>query len=152
DRALAATRDARVGDAIVDMTHHLQGLCKGRLNLLLLADIDYLGMDLAAVLFQLLCGLGVLGGIGAPDTDVGAGLSQRIGHAEADAAIAAGDQRHLAAEIEALVGHAFLFLSFLPRHTGEGREGEGLTLDFRNYRSLLGLSPSALDYEGTSPV
>jgi len=35
-----------------------------------------------------------------------AGLGQRIGHAESDAAIAAGDQRHLAREIEALVGHA----------------------------------------------
>ena len=30
---------------------------------------------------------------------------QRLGHAEADAAVAAGDERHLAAEIEALVGH-----------------------------------------------
>jgi hypothetical protein len=130
------------------MTHHLQGLCKGRLNLLLLADIDDLGMDLAAVLFQLLCGIGVLGGIGAPDADIGAGLSQRIGHAEADAAIAAGDQRHLAIEIEAFVGHGgSLPQLFLPRHTGEDREGEGLTAGSRNLRSelerpLLMLSPS----------
>ena len=48
---------------------------------------------------------GVLGRVGAPDGDVGAGLGHRVGHAEADAAIAAGDQRHLAGQIEWLVGH-----------------------------------------------
>src|SRR3546814_3850433 len=40
-----------------------------------------------------------------PDADVGAGLGDRFGHAEADAAVAAGDQHGLAGEIEELVGH-----------------------------------------------
>src|ERR1700722_19062308 len=87
------------------MAHHLQRLGEGCLDLLLIADIDDLAVDLAAMVLQLLCSGVVLLGVGAPDADVGAGLGQRIGHAEADAAIAAGDQRPLAAEIEALVGH-----------------------------------------------
>src|SRR5829696_4213788 len=63
-------------------------------------------MDLAAMALQLLGGTGILRGVGAPDADVGAGLGKCVGHAETDAAIAAGDQRHLARQIEAFVGHA----------------------------------------------
>src|SRR5262249_49769376 len=111
------------------------------------------GMDLAAVALELRGGRVGLVLARAPDADVGARLGQRVGHAEADAAVAAGHQRHLAREIEAFVGHGRrLPRSFLLRLTGEGREGEGLTADFRNCRSLLGLSPSALDDEGTSPA
>ena len=87
------------------MAHDLDRLGEARLDLLLVADIDDLGMDLAAMALQLLCGGGVLRRVGAPDADVGAGLGQGVGHAEADAAVAAGDQRHLARQIEALVGH-----------------------------------------------
>jgi hypothetical protein len=87
------------------VAHHLQRLGEARLDLSLVADIDDLCVDLAAVVPELLGGVGVLLGVGAPDADVGAGLGKRVGHAETDAAIAAGDQRHLARQIEALVGH-----------------------------------------------
>ena len=46
-----------------------------------------------------LCG-GVLLSVGAPDDDAGASLGHRIGHAEADASISPGDQRHLPGQID----------------------------------------------------
>ena len=89
------------------MAQHLHRLGEGRGDLLLVADIDDLGMHLAAMALQLLRRRIGLVLARAPDADIGASLGQGVGHAEADAAIAAGDQRHLAREIEALVGHAF---------------------------------------------
>ena len=127
DRALAAARDAGIGDAVVDMAHDLDGLGEGIDDLLLLADIDELGMDLAAVALELLARRVGLLLAGAPDADIGAGLGHRVGHAEADAAIAAGHQRHLARQIEALVGHVhsspFIFLS--PARGEDRRGGRG---------------------------
>src|SRR5262249_49736908 len=90
DRALATARDARVCPAFVAEAHYLQRLAEARLDLLLVADIDDLGMDLVAMPLEPLEGIGVLLGIGAPDADVGAGFSHRVGHAKANAAIAAG--------------------------------------------------------------
>jgi hypothetical protein len=92
DGALAAARDAGIGDAIVDMAHDLDRLGEARLDLLLVADIDDLGMHLAAKALQLLGSGDILGRVCAPDADVGAGFGQGFGHAEADAAVAAGDQ------------------------------------------------------------
>ncbi len=54
---------------------------------------------------KLLGGALVLVLVGAPDRDIGARLRDGVGHAEADAAIAAGDQRDLAGKIEGFVGH-----------------------------------------------
>jgi hypothetical protein len=96
------------------MAHDLQRLGEARLDLGLVADIDDLGVDLATVALQFLAGVCILPGVGAPDADVGAGLCKCIGHAETDAAIAAGDQRHLARQIEALVGHASPLPHILP--------------------------------------
>src|ERR1044072_8135993 len=48
DRALAAARDAGVGDTVVDVAHHLQRLGEARLDLRLVADIQDLGVDLSA--------------------------------------------------------------------------------------------------------
>jgi len=87
------------------MAHHLHRLCEGGLDLLLVADIDDLGMDLVAVFLELGDGRVVLFLARPPDADVGAGFGNCVGHAEADAAVAAGHQRHLARQIEALVGH-----------------------------------------------
>jgi len=91
------------------------------------ADIDDLGMHLAAVALELLGGRVGLLLAGAPDADIGAGLGHRVGHAEADAAIAAGHQRHLARQIEALVGHvhSLPFISS-PPIGGEENEQEEL--------------------------
>ena len=70
---------------------------KASIDLLLVADIDDLGVDLAAVALELLGRRVGLLLARAPDADIGARLGHRVGHAEADAAIAAGHQRHLAA-------------------------------------------------------
>ena len=43
--------------------------------------------------------------IGSPNGDVGTRLGQCLRHAETDAAIAAGDQRHSAGEIERSIRH-----------------------------------------------
>jgi len=94
-----------------------------RLGLRFVADIDDLGMHLVAMALQLLGSGGILGRVRAPDTDIGASLRQRLGHAEADAAVATGDQRHLARQIEALVGHA----SFPPGSTGAGYDPVALS-------------------------
>src|SRR5476649_315400 len=65
-------------------------------------------MDLVAVLLELDDSGVVLFLARSPDADVGAGFGHGVGHAEADAAVAAGHQCHLARQIEALVGHAML--------------------------------------------
>ena len=41
-----------------------------------------------------------LGAVAAGDGDAGAGVTQADGHAEADAAVAAGDQGHSAGEVK----------------------------------------------------
>ena len=74
----------------------------------LVAHVAFERDDLAAGLGELGFGGRVLVGVGAPDGDVGAGLRHGQRHAEADAAIAAGDERHLAGEIEGLVHELLL--------------------------------------------
>src|SRR6476659_4164144 len=69
-------------------------------------------MDLATMSFELLGGRVGLLLARAPDADISARFGHRIGHAEADAAVATGHQRHLAGEIEALIGHEYRPPSF----------------------------------------
>src|SRR6185436_3304250 len=47
--------------------------------------------------------------VGAPDAHGGAGPRQALGHAEADTAVAAGHERHLAREIESRMRHGSPF-------------------------------------------
>ena len=79
-----------------DFAHYLQS----RASEVFQTDIHPAAKDAAPMLLQCRFGVRVLLGIGAPDDEIGAGLRQRLRHAAADTAIAAGDERHLAAEIE----------------------------------------------------
>ena len=78
------------------MAHRLHGRGEGGIDLLLVAHIDQQRMDLAAMTLKLVGGRVGLLLARAPDADISARLGQRIGHAEANAAIAAGHQRDLA--------------------------------------------------------
>ncbi|MCY1224981.1 hypothetical protein D9M72_371630 [compost metagenome] len=62
------------------------------------------------MLGQAVGGGSVLGGIRAPDRDVGAGRGQPFGNAQADAAVAAGHQCHFAAQVEWVLCHVFVSL------------------------------------------
>jgi hypothetical protein len=121
ERARAAA-DAGIGDHGVDPAHLVHGLGHAGHDLGLLGDIDPLGQDADAGFLQLGLGLGVVLGIGAPDHDVGARLGQRFGHAEPDAAIAPGDQRHFAGQIEWRIGHGRRSLLSI---VWEGQTGSG---------------------------
>ena len=79
---------------------------EGLVDRRLVADVAHERDDACAVYGERRTRRGVLVGVRAPETDVGAGLCERLGHAEADAAVAAGDQRDFAGEIEGGVGHA----------------------------------------------
>ena len=103
ERGGAAPADAGVGKAAVDAAEHAQSLGEGRLYRLLVGDVADEGEDLAPGLGQLALGGGVLGDVGAPDRHVGAGVSHRPRHAQANAAVAARHQGHLAGQIEGLV-------------------------------------------------
>ena len=68
----------------------------------LVGDIGGHGDRLGAALFELGDRGERFGLVASDDRDRGAGFRQSAGHAEPDAAIAAGDDGHLAAEIEQL--------------------------------------------------
>jgi hypothetical protein len=87
------------------MAQHLHGLGEGVVTCFSSPTSTIWACTLRPWRFSLLGGRVGLVLARAPDADIGAGLGQRIGHAEADAAVAAGHQRDLAREIEALVGH-----------------------------------------------
>src|SRR5476649_2664281 len=127
------------------MAHHLHRLGEGIGHLLFVPDVDCLGMDLASVLPELGHGRVVLLLAGAPDTDIGAGFGHRIGHAEPDTAVAAGHQRHLAGQIEALVGHAPLPNENRPKRKPGGIKPRPVrSVNCRSRQSSLSVSTSTI--------
>ena len=96
----AAPADAGVDEARVDPAELADRLGHRRHDGLLVADVADHGVDVAAELRQLLDGGVVLRRVGAPDGDGRAALGEPLGVAEADAAVAAGDEADVAGEIE----------------------------------------------------
>jgi hypothetical protein len=92
--------DAGVDEARVDAPELADGLGHRRDDRLLVADVADDRVHVAADGGQLLDRGVVLGRVGAPDGDRRAALGQPLGVAEADAAVAAGDQPDVAGEIE----------------------------------------------------
>ena len=105
DEGRRAEADAGIGEARVDAPEFLHRRADAVDDLFLVGHVDFPRMDLHAMRAKLLGGALVLVLVGAPDRDIGARLRDGVGHAEADAAIAAGDQRDLAGKIEGFVGH-----------------------------------------------
>ena len=97
---------AAVAAADAGIAERGHGVGEGAVHGRAVADVDFLHQHAPSGGFQAGAGRLVLGLVLAPDGHVGAGLGDRLGHGEADAAIAAGDQRHLAGEIERLERHA----------------------------------------------
>ena len=97
--------DPGIGDHRVDAAHLRHRLGHAGRDRGLVGDVDHLGQHMDAGGLQPGLGIGVLGPVGAPDDHVGAGLGERLDHAETDAAIAARDQRHLALQIKRRIGH-----------------------------------------------
>src|SRR5262249_46230046 len=102
---VAAAGDAGIGETAVDTAEALQRLGEAGLDRRLVADIDLERRGFHAVLPDRRLGLGILRRVGAPDADLGASRRHGFCHAEPDAAVAAGDQRDLARQVERLVRH-----------------------------------------------
>src|SRR5262249_17290405 len=94
------TTDAGVGEDAVDLSEHLDRPGERREHLLLVADIAPLDVDAPAGLGELLAGGFVLLRVGTPGRDIGAGVSETRRHAEADAAVAPGDEGDMSGEID----------------------------------------------------
>jgi len=75
---------------------------------LLVRRVDRFGANAAPGRLKFLAGRVELIWIGAPDHHVRASLRQSFGHAEPDPAIAAGDQRDLAGQVERRISHGGL--------------------------------------------
>jgi hypothetical protein len=95
-----AAADARVGEAGVDPAELGDGAGERLLDRLLVGDVAAQRQHALAMALELLSRRRVLRLVGAPDAEVGAARRQRLGHAEADAAVAAGDEGDLAAQVE----------------------------------------------------
>src|SRR5215831_19091476 len=104
-----AAAHARIGEEGIHASHGLDRLRKATVHRGFVAHVAADGHGLAPVPLQLLERRVVLRLVCAPDADGGAGLCHRLRHAEADAAVATGDQRHLVGEIESLVRHGCPF-------------------------------------------
>src|SRR5215467_9523701 len=104
-----AAAHARIGEEGIHASQRLDRLREATVYRGLVAHVAADGHGLAPVPRELLERRVVLRLVGAPDAHGGAGLCHRFRHAEADAAIATGDQRHLAGEIESLVRHGCPF-------------------------------------------
>ncbi len=92
DERRVVAADPRVGEARVDLPEGVDGRGERRLDLRLVPDVALQGQHLGAVPAELLGRGLVLGLVGAPDRDVGPLRRQPVGHAEPDAAVAAGHQ------------------------------------------------------------
>ena len=107
---------AGVGKAGVQATELRERVGKYSLDHRLVADVAAKAEHAAAFAGQLRDRLIGLVLIRSPDRDLGAGLQQRLRHAQANAAVAAGDECFASAEIEGLV-HGW--------STGSGLAGVG---------------------------
>jgi hypothetical protein len=111
-----APAGARVVDEDVDRAHALQRLVGQAAGVFFLravggdpARVDAGGLQLGRGLLQVF-------GLARAQHDPGAGLAERVGHLQAQAARAAGDEGGLAGEVEELL---------------DGAGGHGLSLGFR---------------------
>src|SRR5206468_3144516 len=100
-----APAHARVGEAGVDPAEAGNRLGEGGLDGRLVGDVDPQGKDGVAVTQEPGARRVVLDVARAPDRHAGPGRGQGVGHPEADPAVPAGDERHLAREIEESGGH-----------------------------------------------
>ena len=128
--------DAGVGEDGVDATHLRDCALHGFGDGGFIGDIDLGGVDADAMLGQACGGGAVLLVIGAPDDDVGAGARHGIGHAEPDAAIAAGDEGNLARQVERRIGHGRV--SIIVMATDWSKAGVGSTRESACRHSALG--------------
>ena len=103
EEAALAAGDAGIGEGAVDPAELGEGLGEGGVDRGAVGNVDLLRTDLAAGLRQPRFGGGVFLRVGAPDADVGARLRHRLAEAEADAAVAAGDERDFSGQVERLV-------------------------------------------------
>ena len=111
-----ATANAGIGEAGIHAPEALQRLGEGRHHLVFVRHVAAQRFHVGAVLDRRLqFGLGgrVLFLVGAPKAHAGAMRGQPFGKAEADAAVAAGYQRHLPRQIEH-AGLPALPLCFVP--------------------------------------
>lgn len=100
DELALRPRDSCIRNDNIDFTEILNLLREGRGNLLFIRNVRLVGLALDAVLFgQRLCLLSRVVRI-VPDSNVGAGLRERLGNGVADSTGAASDGSDLAVELE----------------------------------------------------
>ena len=126
-----AAADASIGEAAIHPAQYRQRFGEGGVHGGAVAHVHGLDQHPAAGGFQPCAGGVVLDGVLAPDGHIGAGLGHRFGHCQANATIAAGDQRHLARQIKAFECHlvtsptgrriAAGFVAQLARGSGTGQ-------------------------------
>ena len=102
--SLPTAADAGIGKAAIDAPEGGNRLGEAGLHGRFVADVAFERQNPPAGFFKLGLGGGVLSGVGAPDSDIRAGLRGGPRDAEADAAIAAGNQGDFAGEVERLIG------------------------------------------------
>ena len=90
-RQLAPSADARVDEATIDLAEDIDRLGECALDRILVGNVAFQRHGLPAMCFELGKGRGVLLGVCPPYADRAAGLRDRVRHAEADTAVAAGD-------------------------------------------------------------
>ena len=93
------------------------------LDRLLVTDVAHDRQQLDVVAAELFDRRVVLVGVRPPDRHVGTVRSERVGHSQSDAAVAAGDQGDVAGEVEGGTGGK--------RHGGDGRAGHALRQQWR---------------------
>ncbi len=97
--------DTGVGEAGIHPAEHCQCFGEGALHGNFTADVAGDDVCFHAMRCQCLQRCCILVGVGTPDADIGAMLGDTGGEAQADAAVAAGDQCGLAGEIEQVGTH-----------------------------------------------
>ena len=103
-------RDAGIGETAVKTAETGKRCGHCGLDSLAIGDVADIGLGGTTVPAYLLDGCCVFIFVGTPDGNAGACFGDRLRHAETNAAVAAGDEGNLAAEIECFVGHRW----FLP--------------------------------------
>ena len=86
------------------MAERFDGARETGLDRGLIADIAFQRQDAAPGLGDFLTRGLVLGGVGAPDRDIGAGGGDGFRHAQSDAGVAAGDEGDFAGQVEGVGG------------------------------------------------
>jgi hypothetical protein len=96
---------AGIGKTRIHTAKFFDGFRKGAFHRRLIANIADSRVQSHAKRLQAFQGGRVFRGTAAPYRDIRTGFCQRPRHAKPNAGIAAGDQRHLAAEIKRRIGH-----------------------------------------------